>query len=71
MPLDPTLNTQIQQGFGPSPDGEDRFDAVIGLLGMLNVLIGGRPSGEPTSVPVQVLEGWILGQAFTPPAGLG
>jgi hypothetical protein len=65
--LDPILTTQIQQGFGSSPDGEDPFDTVVGLIGMINVLTGGRPSGEPASVPVQTIEGWILGQAIAPP----
>src|SRR5262249_60027664 len=50
--VDPALRSEIQKGFGPSPDGEDPFDAVVGLLGMLNVLPGGRPSGEPNTPEV-------------------
>ncbi len=32
----------IEDGFGDKADGEDRFDAMVGLLGMLNVVQGGR-----------------------------
>jgi len=35
---------------------------VVGLLGMLNVVLGRRPSGEPDDPLVRRLEGWILGQ---------
>ena len=60
--LDPALQRQIEAGFGPSPDGEDPFDAVVGLLGMLNVVLGRRAPGEPTDQRVRRVEGWILGQ---------
>ena len=56
------LNDQIQDGFGSSREGEDPFDAVVGLLGMLNVVVGGRTSGEPDQPCVRQVEGWILGQ---------
>lgn len=52
----------VADGFGPAPDGEDRFDAFVGLLGMLEVIVGGE---EPTvGLPAQAarVEGWILGQ---------
>lgn len=55
------LHTEILDGFGGGSDGEDRFDAVVGLFGMLNVVLGNRPSGEPDDETVQI-EGWILGQ---------
>ena len=33
------------------------------ILGMINVISGGRASGEPTDdPPVTMVEGWILGQ---------
>lgn len=66
--LDPGLRAQIEDGFGPSPAGEDPFDAVVGLVGMLNVLLGGRPAGEPDEANVRSLEGWILGQASGQPS---
>jgi hypothetical protein len=65
--LDSHLQAAITNGFGPSADAEDPFDATIGLFGMLNVLIGQRPPGElPTVEPftkkLRTIEGWILGQ---------
>ena len=59
------LRKEIADGFGEKPDGEDRFDAVVGLLGMLDVVLGNSPSGEPGDAATQI-EGWILGQPVTP-----
>jgi hypothetical protein len=56
------LVRQIRGGFGTGADGDDRFDAAIGLFGMLNVVLGHRPSGEPDDDDVRRVEGWILGQ---------
>jgi hypothetical protein len=61
--LAPELVDDIKAGFGPRPGADDRFDAVVGVFGMLNVLRGGRPSGEPDDPVVRRIEGWILGQA--------
>lgn len=61
--LDPRLDTLIHNGFGPSKSGEDPFDAVVGLLGMLNVLVGRQPEGTPRNDDlVTTVEGWMLGQ---------
>ena len=60
MTLDPKLKRDIETGF---PDGDDAFDATVGLLGMLEVLMNRRKSGEPDDESVRKLEGWILGQA--------
>jgi Protein of unknown function (DUF429) len=60
--LAPALADEIEAGFGPHPGADDRFDAVIGVCGMLNVLRGARPSGEPDDPTVLRIEGWILGQ---------
>jgi hypothetical protein len=54
---------EIEDGFGSDRAGEDRFDAVVGLCGMLNVVLGRRPPGEPDDPVVRRIEGWILGQA--------
>ena len=53
----------IATGFGDGPDGEDRFDAMVGLMGMLNTVLGlHEPGDPPPGTPVSV-EGWILGQS--------
>jgi hypothetical protein len=61
--LDRPLRRALAGGFGPGPGGEDPFDAAVGLLGMVNVLRGGRPPGAPDDPVVRRIEGWILGQA--------
>jgi hypothetical protein len=61
--LDPAPHAEIKNGFGDDSRGDDRFDAVIGLFGMLNVVLGQRASGEPDDPVVRRIEGWILGQS--------
>lgn len=58
-----TPRLEIEDGFGDGKDGEDRFDAVVGLVGMLQVVFGQRASGEPDDPIVRSIEGWILGQS--------
>jgi hypothetical protein len=53
---------ETEDGFGTMSNGEDRFDAMVGLLGMLLVLRRQRGSGEPDDPVVRRVEGWILGQ---------
>jgi|SRR5580704_372244 hypothetical protein len=64
--LGPELESAIETGF---PDGDDAFDAAVGLFGMLGILLNklnGRESGEPDEVRIRKLEGWILGQKVSP-----
>ena len=42
---------------------QDGFDAVVGLLGMLNVVLQARPPGEPDDPEIRAIEGWMLGRA--------
>lgn len=60
--LDPDLSGTIRDGFGAGRDGEDRFDAVVGLLGMLDRVLGIRPFPEPSDPQIRRVEGWIFGQ---------
>ena len=55
----------IDNGFGNDSNGEDQFDAMVGLFGMLDVILGNRPSGVPTDERIRI-EGWILGQQDSP-----
>ena len=56
------LRAQVADGFGEGPTGEDRFDAVVGVLGMLDSLGEGGVSweGMPSSALYKV-EGWLFG----------
>lgn len=58
----PTL-TKIDGGFGTKKDGEDPFDALVGLCSMLEVVLGYRADGAPNEERIRKVEGWILGQA--------
>jgi hypothetical protein len=55
------LAAQLADGFGPRASGEDAFDAVAALLGMLDVVLGRRELHEPADPAVRGIEGWILG----------
>lgn len=58
----PDLAWAIDDGFSPRPDGENAFDAVTGLIGMLLVLRGLRSADPPSADPaVRRHEGWMLG----------
>ncbi len=52
----------IEDGFGAKPDGEDPFDALVGLCSMIDVALGIRADGAPDTSQVRNIEGWIFGQ---------
>jgi hypothetical protein len=60
--LTPDLRAAIDRGFGPRAAGEDPFDSVVGVMGIVEVLLGGRPDGAPADPAVVNVEGWIFGQ---------
>lgn len=57
------LITHVEDGFGARGDGEDAFDALIGALGMIEVIDGRRPECPADRNSREPWEGWILGQA--------
>jgi hypothetical protein len=63
---DPPLRAALADGFGADPAGEDRFDSVLGLLCVLNVLAGRRLDGVPDDPWLRRWEGWVLGQTALP-----
>jgi len=63
---DPALEQAIATGFGSDPAGEDRFDCILGVLCVLNVLAGNRPDIAPTDTWIRRWEGWVLGQTALP-----
>lgn len=62
----PALMEAARQGFGADAAGEDRFDSVIGLLGLIGVLDGSRPDFVPEDPAIRRVEGWVLGQTALP-----
>jgi len=60
------LRALAGEGFGADAAGEDRFDSVIGLLGLIGVLDGLRPDFVPADEAVRAWEGWVLGQTDLP-----
>lgn len=57
-----TVVSLIDDGFGDAKSGEDQFDALMGLLGMIEVA-DGRRSAAPPGRATDPWEGWIIGQA--------
>ncbi len=66
--LQPELAANIKDGFGNSATGEDVFDALIGLLGMIEAVCDPSKCVAPQDPAVRDIEGWILG---TDPASTG
>jgi transcriptional regulator with XRE-family HTH domain len=60
------LLAEIRDGFGADASGEDRFDSLLGLLGLLAVIDGGQPDFVPDDPLIRQWEGWVLGQTEMP-----
>ncbi len=52
----------IEAGFGAASSGEDQFDALLGLLKMIEIVDGRRPAQTEHVDATSVWEGWILGR---------
>ncbi len=63
---DLALDQALADGFGHDAAGEDRFDSVLGVLCVLNVLAGNRPDTAPPDPWILRWEGWVLGQTAMP-----
>jgi hypothetical protein len=63
---DRDLRHAAADGFGADAAGEDRFDCVLGVLCVLNVLAGNRPDTAPSDLWIRRWEGWVLGQTALP-----
>ena len=64
--LKPKLASLIRNGFGEHGDGEDAFDAITGLCGMIEVADGRRAEAPDALWTSRPHEGWILGQIDAP-----
>jgi hypothetical protein len=60
--LSPGMADALADGFGAGASGEDRFDAAMGLLGMIEVAEA-RRAAAPATTAAPHWEGWILGQS--------
>jgi hypothetical protein len=60
--LDHSILNSIMIGFGNGLDGEERFDALVGLYGMIIVILGNQPVWELNLPQISGIEGWIFGQ---------
>ena len=63
---DDVMLQAVIDGFGADATGEDRFDSVLGVLCVLNVLAGNRPDDTPPDPWIHNWEGWVLGQTALP-----
>jgi hypothetical protein len=61
----PAITQLVLSGCGDDQFGEDRFDALMALLGMMEGVLGRRSEGTPDDPRVRRWEGWIIGQAST------
>ena len=61
--LVPALVNSLRDGFGASAEDEDRFDALLGLCGMIEFVDGRRSHGAPIDPQVRGFEGWMFGQS--------
>jgi hypothetical protein len=60
------LVAALTNGLGADPAGEDRFDCLLGVLCVINVLAGHRPDNTPDDPWLATWEGWVLGQTALP-----
>jgi len=65
--MDSSIKIRLEDGFGSQAWGEDAFDAMIGLVGMINTLEQWQPENEPVDRSLRRIEGWIFGQSITLP----
>ena len=60
--LDRDLVAEVRDGFGPSRAGEDRFDATVGLLAMIEAVRRREEPDLPEDPSVRLQEGWMFGR---------
>ncbi len=58
----PGLARLLGNAFGPDAAGEDRMDCLLGVLCVMQVVMGCRPDAAPPDPWIQRWEGWVLGQ---------
>lgn len=61
-----SMSSVVERLLKSGCDSEHDFDALISLLGMIQLVQGSRGTNAPTDESVRTTEGWILGQDPTP-----
>ena len=61
----------LNAGCGSDAAGEDRWDSMLGVLGVIGVLRGVRPDTAPDDAWIRRWEGWVLGQHPPVPLAAG
>ena len=51
----------IKDGFGPDNGKDDAFDALVGVMGLIEIAEGHRPEHLPRTPSILEREGWIVG----------
>lgn len=59
--ISPAVWADIADGFGPEDGKDDAFDALIGVMGLIEIAEGRRPEHLPHTPTVLEREGWIVG----------
>lgn len=59
--INATIWADIKDGFGPDHGKDDAFDALIGVMGLIEIAEGRRPEYLPRTSSILEREGWIVG----------
>jgi len=59
--ISPSVWADIKDGFGPDHGKDDAFDALIGVMGLIEIAEGRRPEHLPRTPSILEREGWIVG----------
>lgn len=59
--ITPALMANIKDGFDPKQGKDDAFDALIGVMGLIDIAEGRRPENLPRTSAILEREGWIVG----------
>ncbi|MEE3045282.1 MAG: methyltransferase type 12 [Pseudomonadota bacterium] len=59
--ITPAVMADCKSGFGPDQGKDDAFDALVGVLGLIQIADGKRPEYLPDEPTIREREGWIMG----------
>ena len=59
--INDTVWDDIKDGFSPDHGKDDAFDALVGVMGLIEIAEGRRPEHLPRTPSILEREGWIVG----------